>query len=157
MTDATETLTIVAFIEARLREDEETARAAMTWDDTTRWVADHQGVFEVADGIGRDDELIASTGVQHVSDGLEYERATHIARHDPARVLREVARNRRVLERHRKFVPSDGVLLIGIAGSGDICAGCGMSNGHRAWPCAEVRDLASIWSDHPDFRAEWSA
>lgn len=25
------------------------------------------------------------------------------------------------------------------------------------WPCPTVRAVASIWSDHPDYRAEWAA
>lgn len=154
MTDATETLSIDAFVEARLREDEETARAAMTWDDTTRWVADHQGVFEVADAIGRDDELIASTGVQHVSDGLEYERATHIARHDPARVLREVAWKRHLL----------GFALAAFSQESKIGERPGRDPETNAYDKGRadtarfmLRLLAVSWSSHPDFRAEWTA
>jgi hypothetical protein len=24
------------------------------------------------------------------------------------------------------------------------------------WPCPDLRDLASAWSDHPDYRQEWA-
>ena len=153
MTDATETLTIDAFIKARLREDEGIAREAAEVDsEGPSWrirKVQHNGMYVFGEG-----QIAPPGGKLGMAEDAQ---TIHVGRHDPERALREVARNRRVLERHRKFVPSDGVLLIGITGSGDICAGCGMSNGHRSWPCAEVRDLAAIWSSHPDFRAEWSA
>jgi hypothetical protein len=30
-------------------------------------------------------------------------------------------------------------------------------HGSVSWPCPEVLDLASVWSDHPDYREEWAA
>jgi len=49
--------------------------------------------------------------------------ALHVALHDPARVLREVAAKRRILARH-------------VA---------------DPWPCDDMLDLASPYADHPDF------
>ncbi|MGW5519237.1 DUF6221 family protein [Nocardia africana] len=159
MTDAAETLTIDAFIDARLRQDEAIARAATPgpwrYDPTKEHIEINtglrsEGVFTGPDGP--DAICVATTGDS--DDRPSMRDARFIARHDPDRTLREVARNRRVLERHRRL-ELPGVVMIG--SGGPTCAGCGVQNGYRAWPCAEVRDLASIWSDHPDFRAEWSA
>lgn len=130
MTDAAETLSIDAFIEARLADWEKAAN-----DAAPGWAVDVLDSSEINGAIGG-----------YAADLLLL--------HDPATVLREVARNRRVLERHRKL-ELPGVVMIG--SGGPTCAGCGVQNGYRVWPCAEVRDLASIWSNHPDFRAEWSA
>ncbi|WP_406500043.1 DUF6221 family protein [Streptomyces sp. NBC_00846] len=51
--------------------------------------------------------------------------ALHVALHDPARVLREVEAKRRILARHAR----------------------------DPWPCHNLRDLASPYTDHSDFPA----
>lgn len=51
--------------------------------------------------------------------------AQHVATHDPARVLRETAAKRRILARHAR----------------------------DPWPNDDLRDLASPYTDHPDFPA----
>jgi hypothetical protein len=67
----------------------------------------------------------------------------------PARVLREVERNRRVLARHEP-IEVFGDLL---------CVRCGVKAGGRpsdpSWPCPDVRDLAAIFDDRPGYREEW--
>ncbi|MFF2077175.1 DUF6221 family protein [Kitasatospora sp. NPDC058162] len=63
--------------------------------------------------------------------------ATHIARHDPARVLREVAAKRRILARHAP-------------GPAGACR-----HDRNRWPCADVRDLLPPYADHPDFHPRW--
>lgn len=72
----------------------------------------------------------------------------HIVRHDPARVLREVAAKRAILKRHART-------------SHGYCDGCGYQDCDEpliedAEQCLELRDMASVWSDHPDYRTEWS-
>lgn len=75
----------------------------------------------------------------------------YVARHDPARVLREVAAKRRVMQRHHR---SDASTV------SDYCAGC--AHDPEGWPeielndCPELRDLAAVYSDHPDYRPEWA-
>jgi hypothetical protein len=79
--------------------------------------------------------------------------ATHVEHHSPERVLREVEAKRRIMERHRRY---DGI------GSKytDYCEGC-PSGDDSGYPeveldeCPELRDLAAVYSDHPDYREEW--
>ncbi|MFC9874844.1 DUF6221 family protein [Nocardia salmonicida] len=144
---------IAEFIAARLDEDEQIAQAAgpgkrAQW--TYRGEHDNETggevyALDVADYVTMDSEGL--TPAVEPNDGH------HIARHDPARTLRQVERDRKVLARHTK---QDTTGMIVIGGGGDVCTGCGVSNGHRAWPCAEVRDLAAIWADHPDYEQEWN-
>lgn len=70
----------------------------------------------------------------------------------PARVLREVAAKRAILERHAPHQPAFGGLA---------CNWCSEDVDDRPsvakepWPCDDIRAIAAVWSDHPDYRAEW--
>jgi hypothetical protein len=86
-------VSLIAFLRARLAEDEQAAVA--THDTELPW--------EVA----RDSALTQRTSPTHgyemvpghiVRTQLGTLRAIHIARHDPARVLREVEAKRRIIE-----------------------------------------------------------
>jgi hypothetical protein len=73
----------------------------------------------------------------------------------PERALREIAAKRRVLERHR---PVGGTA----SWRAQACAGCG-TEGYCDDPvtekmsdCPELRDMAAVWEDHPDYRGEWA-
>lgn len=71
----------------------------------------------------------------------------HIMLHGPAIVLREVARNRRVLDRHKidtEYLPHQ-----------HLCTGCTDEDQRDEWPCDEIRDLASVFIDRLEYRAEW--
>jgi hypothetical protein len=57
--------------------------------------------------------------------------AAHIARHDPARVLATCKAHRAIVER---FDTSDDIVIYPI-----------------------VAALASVWSDHEDYRTEWNS
>lgn len=72
--------------------------------------------------------------------------AGHVARHDPARVLREVALKRYLLEMHSPY--TDGTC------SG--CTGGPTPLGDVPSPCSHVRAMAAVWSDHPDFDPAWT-
>jgi hypothetical protein len=66
------------------------------------------------------------------------------------RTLRDVAAKRAVMAEHFRTV--------GPSGWG--CRQCsdyadGQMTAAEPWPCATVRAMAAIWSDHPDYRAEW--
>jgi hypothetical protein len=119
---------VVAFVRARLDEDEAAAKAAwgIEWD--WRYVAQPFG----------ERPSIAHT--------------VHIARHDPARVLREVEAKRAILDRH---MPHE------TAFDGLACNWCSEDVDDRPqiakerWPCPDARDLAAVWNDHPDYRQEW--
>lgn len=130
-------MTIVEFLEARLDEDEEVARDAAGWDSS---------------GSIRDEGLWRRDGVNSVIDSArrmvvygdgsapDDSQAAHIVRHDPARVLREVAAKRAIMAEH------------GI--DQDPC------DAHDAMyesaPCDVILNLAAIYLDHPDYQAEWA-
>lgn len=55
----------------------------------------------------------------------------------------EIARNRRVLKRHR-------------LGDDGECAWCSLIDpSWGAYPCDDIRDLASIYADRPGYQAKW--
>ncbi|MBM4482260.1 hypothetical protein GS443_02760 [Rhodococcus hoagii] len=126
---------LVEFLRARLDEDDQMAREAgkratdwrsdgvggggepITWDDEGGWIGEHTIVY---------------------SEGWpEGGEALHIARHDPARVLREVAAKRRILD-----------LAGEISRSGAEFA----EQDYRTL----TRSLAAVYSDHPDYQQEWA-
>lgn len=122
---------LVAFLRARLDEDEQIARDPMaeTWTK-----AESPSIFVMGGG-----ELVAETGA--------FADARHIARHDPARVLTEVDAKRRILKVHFRRRSHDwdepGV-------KGFDCAQCA-----DRFPCTTLRLLALPYADHPDYREEW--
>lgn len=143
-----------AFIEARLAEDE---RAASIDGPSPRpWVA-----VTDADGgpcvrTGTDEEPEWQREVNHQvwhcddeADGCPEQarmwiaEAEHIVRHDPARVLREVAYKRRIFARHAPVV--DGTQ-----------SSWAWFQGSESASEEALRELAMVWSDHPDYRTEWS-
>ena len=71
----------------------------------------------------------------------------HAGHHAPARVLREVAAKRAILARYERGISGD--LPEWQAGRELIEAGLAILLG-------VIRDLAAVYSDHPDCREEWS-
>jgi hypothetical protein len=120
---------LVAFLKARLDEDEQAARAAVGFD---------YGVREWAD------------------DGDPVN--VHIARHDPARVLREVEAKRRMLEAHSR--PHHCAHLTG-RGASSVVDGKPWVFYEEAHTqdtgdiCDVLRLLALPYADHKDYREEW--
>lgn len=133
---------LITFLSARLNEDDAAAMAATgtTWaweatgDKDNSWAVGH---VEDEDGHPLSGEIEHGQGV--VIDGVcesingNLADAAHIARHDPARALREVAFKRSILGQYR------------------TAAGWSSDN----WPLS-LRLLAAAWSDHPDYRQEWA-
>ncbi|WP_173261029.1 DUF6221 family protein [Streptomyces pacificus] len=136
---------LVQFLREQYDEEADAARQAC-WDDDAsgRWTAHHReeydGRWVIIDGM---DEGVTEVRPQAADDGPV---ARHIARHDPARVLREVEAKRRILREHRQDSLPDGIDL-------EECYTCGGVN--ERWPCPTLRLLALPYADHPNYRQKW--
>ena len=141
---------MVAFLEARLDEEETAARACQSpapWKAATHpadsWI--------VTDATGQ--PVIYDEGTPSL------EEAAHIARHDPARVLRGVEADRALLsalEQARKF--SDHMF----SSPSPEGAAPGEVPGERVRAATQVLTLervvmirAARFSDHPDYDEAW--
>ncbi|WHT21000.1 DUF6221 family protein [Crossiella sp. CA-258035] len=129
---------LVAFVRVRLDEDEQIATDASgaSWAEPWRGATWHAGETNRI-GVLRDDGI-------PVCGHSWPSQMDHIARHDPARALREVAAKRRIVDAvvatwNASCDPTDD-FWVGLAPT----------------QTATLRLLASCWSDHPDFRQEWS-
>lgn len=142
---------LIAFLTARLDEDEAVAReaaSALPGDEGYGWRAVHR-YLETHPASG--ESFIVDTSSELVArpaSARSYDRAVadHIARHDPARVLREVAAKRAIVEAYRQ--------------SRDI-----LMDNRQTWDLVRaavgaqrviVTQLAAVWSDHADYRREWA-
>jgi Family of unknown function (DUF6221) len=139
---------IAEFAAARLDEDEAAAKAAAEVDEPP-WHAEPANPAEYADLMnGRGGWIAYHEGV------LTTLVAQHIARHDPARELREVEVKRKILALHRaeQWNIDDQ--------PADIhCAECTTDDDlykPQLYPCGTTRLIAAAWSDHPDYDASWS-
>ena len=128
---------LAAFITARLDEDEAMAHAAAQ-AFAAEWRSADRGVFN---------------GGVRLADAAFARMAAHIARHDPARVLREAAAKRAIVAAHRPVLHHDED-----AGSACCAAETAFDVYAKAepWPCPTIRAIAAVWSDHPDYRAQWA-
>ena len=129
MTDA-----LVAFLKARLDEDEAAAEAAASvagpgWKAETYWPEDES----------RTRTCVRSEGgafLADFDDTPDYpDLATHVALHDPARELREVLFWRKVLDAYSDSL--EGSIVRDAIGFTVIA-------------------YAAVYSDHPDYWQEWA-
>jgi len=72
----------------------------------------------------------------------------HIALHDPAHVLRQVAAHRRILARHTTH--DSGTDEDGTPWSITYCGHC-----NETHPCGDLADLASIYAERPGYDPTW--
>jgi hypothetical protein len=150
---------LVVFLRARLDEETAAARAAADfgggiigpgwrvsgthtdeggtyWSITATAVASgHEQVVEVV-GSGM------SGGGAHTE-----QVARHAARHDPARVLREVEAKRRLVERYERAVKVGGSSASGYVR--------GQDSGYIEACLDAIGEAVAIYADHPDYREEW--
>lgn len=146
---------LITWLRAQLDEDERVALAAKS--NTGRWRWDHgfgamcndkECPYGVLMDVAEPDDVFAGTVVMEVHgyDVTEaWQGADHIARHDPARVLREVAAKRAILDEHdaaferrqhhRDDLASAGALLTMVR---------------------VVKTLAAPYSDREGYREEWT-
>ena len=119
---------LVAFLNARLDEDEATAKASVM----PEWMISESGEFGyIVAAVGTE-----TTG-ESIADAWQEDVAVHIARHDPARVLREVEAKRAMLAELTRW-------------PFDYRPGC--NDPIRLF----VHLLAAPYSDHPVWRAQWA-
>jgi len=145
-----DTAAMVAFLEARLDEEAAMARACQSpspWKAATHW-ADS---WIVTDATGK--PVVYDEGTPSL------EEAAHIARHDPARALRDAGADRALLsalEQARKF--SDHMF----SSPSPEGAASGEVPGERVRAATQVLTLervvmirAARFSDHPDYDEAW--
>ena len=153
---------LTKFLLARIAEDEAVAREATSgpWahNPSKEWFTDPDKLRAARAGIrqtGANEFVSAESGAVGVAatgpsdDHQSMADANHIARHDPTRVLAECGAKRRIVEREEKRLRETWRRR---------------SDEHRQtfeqWftkPYGEtLRDLATIYANHPDFRSEWT-
>lgn len=132
---------LTAFVKARLDEDEAAAKANIGPGET-----DGLGDTEGGGPCWPDYQTFDGPAIDAASDYLN--------RFRPLRMLREVTAKRAILVQHETRTKGEG------HDGQPRCHVCtAVAYGHAmrfAAPCPTLRHLAAIWSDHPDYRAEWA-
>ena len=118
-------MTLTEFLLARIAEDEAVARAV----SRAHW---RYSIGDTWDLEGVEHDVVRGLGDSEIAFTFELE-ATHIARHDPARVLAKCEALRRIVEQYAS-----------LAKHGD--------SGDARWV---LPLLALPYADHPDYREEW--
>lgn len=122
---------LLAFISARLDEDQALAEGALMNGRSAEWEIDDGGDVQRVDTQGAGNAYVA---VGPWDTSVYRGDAAHIVRHDPARVLRDVEAKRKIL--------ADYEGTRAITGDDDeYVAGLGLA----------LSALATVWSDHPDY------
>lgn len=161
------TTDLVKFLRERLADDERIA-------NRTRQASQEWRNFDM------DGELRDSANAGTVAYIPDVNDRTHIARHDPARVLAEVDAKRRMLAEHE---PEWSMVEWPDDQNGDgfafVCRSCGNRDldGWRNWrplvgdagwfpegvkppyivaPCTTLRLLALPYREHPDYQPDWA-
>ncbi len=130
------------FLTARLAEDEAAARGmhaigGAPWH-LLEW---YDGEFE--DGQTARVDLHTRTGAITIRGALPRPVGAHIIRHDPARVLAEIAAKRQLLH-------EIDLTLRPLPGYPD-------SHAHERPAGRMLRTLAAAYADHPDYDPAWKA
>lgn len=128
---------LIEFLRARLTEDEEAARLATHGP----WRAEP---YNTLDAESPADYFVGASDATVGIFPAEYDgpvNARHAARHDPTRVLAEVAAKQRIIYEYERYAAERRREL-------------GGWNTDGVSPILTA--LASIYADHPDYRAEWA-
>lgn len=129
---------LVEFLRARLDEDEQAARAASGGHLT--------GAGDWSFGPGNADGVHTAAGTPVTRFTWPYE-GEHIARHDPARVLRDIETKRAIVDRYEQAEQrADARLHDGLSSELDDEVAERLA---LEWV---VRQLATAYADHP---VEW--
>lgn len=123
---------LTEFLLARIAEDEAVAREAT--------LAQFSGFADAPDAVWRVDyekPIYTVRGVRDVGRVVR-DRAAHVARHDPARVLAECEAKRRIVARSAPLADMQ------------------VRRQTRNLACDTLRALALPYRDHPDFDPAWA-
>ncbi|MFE5790620.1 DUF6221 family protein [Rhodococcus erythropolis] len=132
---------IVEFLEARLVEDEVMAHEAAQHLSGI-WTFDNGEADARRQELAKGGRFGAHPSVGGITSGCRYNAESemkHIARHDPARVLREVSAKRIVMATIRRRIEQGW----GYHYNEDMLAD-------------DLAPLVIVYSDHPDYQHEWS-
>lgn len=153
---------LVSFLRERLDEDEQGARAATAgpwvWTGEQCYSGEdcsddhaHSWGHMGPDLYGNDELVLTSGGYDADQVIVSRPDAVHIARHDPSRVLAEVAAKRAILDDHWN-------LNAELDEEHWVCARCHSRSRHDAmrWPCPTLRALVLPFRDHPEFDPDWT-
>ncbi|MGW1071534.1 DUF6221 family protein [Streptomyces sp. NPDC002537] len=138
------TTDLLAFLRARLDEDEQTARETAWSLNTMR----HNGwEARPGDGLGDDYEWeVWANSRFRMCGGLQGADARHIARHDPARVLADIAGRRAILDLYEEPEASGALPDSANRFTGSV---------QRHVIGEVLPHLALPYAGHPDYREEW--
>jgi hypothetical protein len=142
------TAALIAFLNARLDEDERVALNASVGPWRARRA--DRSVYAAESAVVNMPGPLPDWATYIVppdsegSDGIEPADAEHIARWDPDRVLAEVEAKRELVEEHQPAA----------YGECRTCREPGLDR-NQAAPCLTLRLLALPYADHPDYREEW--
>jgi len=148
--EATSKSDLVVWLTAQLDHDEQVARAAVA-EDGPDWTAETYDVGAWnASGLvhgGGDREDRGALWDNEGSDSLSMKAATavHVALHDPARVLRQVAAFRIIMDEHQRRISEP-----------EICDRCEGIGDHAKFPCPTMIALVNIYSDRPGYDPAWA-
>ena len=130
-------MTIVEFLEERIAEDEQIAKDTTQYQPIDEWDA-----IGVEDNdhpeIARQCWTVCEIATPRRTNQAARSLMTHIAHHDPARALREVAAKRKTIRSIEELVQH----AYGYDSAGTVEK--------------VLTPLAAIYSDHPDYRKEWA-
>jgi hypothetical protein len=146
--------------------EEQLAHAACGFHDFRPYGASKSKVYtwwlRAKPGAGEPEDILRRRSGEAVAAIRYLDAAGHIARHDPARVLREVAAKRKIVAWHSSQHNVGGTVWDPAAQfcstCGDQCThvgearceACGYDDG-----CPTVLLLASVYDDHPDYEQAW--
>jgi hypothetical protein len=146
----TEADEMTAFVTARL--DEWQARAEATVGGLSgRWRIDSDGNVQDEETGGGGNAYIACGPW---GGGVDAEHAEHIVAHDPASTLLLVASLRAIMAEHAPGYPVTYPTPSGQPTCG-VCHAGGFDWDPENWPCLTARQVAAIFSAHPDYQEKW--
>ena len=130
---------LVGFLEERLDDDEYRAKAARS----ESWTVERD-VSTIPGNVAAESRVVigadAESGIAQVNGR---DRALHIARHDPARVLHEIDAKRRILEQVTRIERDAPPRTVDPPEGADVTM------------VSVLEMLALPYADHADYRAEW--